>query len=670
MNRFFHLLLSLPIVSFSLNSQVRLLSYDASAVYSDSSRTITASVALRWLANEDLGPVTIHIPEGVNVVELRNTFGERLEFEPIAVTGTRYSLLKFDAEDATVSGDTGSCIIRVTIPPSSDEGRLVLTSHEILLFANDSIQWLPHLSSAIPEEYSLHVELPLSITILQNDWITVDTLERSIVRMRRSSVPDSFFSLFTLFGFFDITEYRSEEAGDTVSLFIRPGVIESPTGRSFVRRLTEARRYFYAKTRITPSVLFRRYFFIATDSSARDPFLLAPGLSVYRSPEILSEFDTLRFRLMPYDRWIDEAANEFLSSIGDSASILREGFRRYLTIRFGEERSMPGHREQRYRLTADLLTFYPFPPLVDAASASAAARSYYSSKAAYFFLMLEFLVGETSFDTAVQQWLDPSSGIPPAWNGLRRLLEAEYGSSLVWFFDQWLNSAGFPDLVMQWKSEKTIRGSHIVTVTVEQRGELFTVPVPIVFSFGARTVTKRIVIDQPKQEWRFTFPGAPTGAELDPQWTTLRWLRELRIPAHARSAMQYLTLAADTANAEREALYTIQLDPTNATGSAPLTWYVLGNIAAARGDNDTALEYFFKAVSSDASEFTGVDRLRSLVRYGNVMDRMGKRNDAVAIYQRAVREASADPVRFRSILRRAQRYLHTPFMVEDLQRHD
>ncbi len=667
MKRILLLLLIFPV---ALLSQVRLLSFDAGLKFSDSATALSGTVAFRWNATDEQRPFEVRIPEGMNVLSVRNAANEPLEYETIPPGGEGFSTLSIETEEAFGENDTGLCSIQFLLPSVNTPGRAQLNHREMLLFANDSMMWLPHIPLKIPEHYSLSIESPRSMLLLQQQWNTIDTLERSIVRLNRSSAPDSFYARFTLFGFVGVEEFRSEESGLSVSLYSPPGLIDGSTAVSLVRLMNDARVFFQKKTGIAPTLPHRKFFFTATDSTSRDPIVLAPGVELFRSPEMIAEFDTLYLKSSRHHRWIGVAAEEYCTPFGSTETVLREGFRRYLTVRFSESRGPEYRQEDRFALAADVLTFYPFPSIHEAEDIPPAAFPYYSSKAAYLFLMLEYLAGDDVFDAAVKRWLEGHSSAPLTWEGLRTIIEPEYGTPVPWFFDQWLKRTGLPDLVMQWKSEKTVRGTHIVKVTVEQRGELFTVPLPIVFSFGARTVTKRIVVEQSKQDFTFTFSGAPTGAEMDPHGTALRWLRELRIPAHARSALQFLSLAADTVNAEREARYTLELDPTNATGSAPPAYDVLGTIATARGDLDGGAEYFFKAISSDATTLTAGDRLRSLLRYGNVTELSGKRNEAVTIYQRVLREASVAPARHRSIIRQAQYFLRNSFTITDWQRHD
>jgi hypothetical protein len=182
---------------------------------------------------------------------------------------------------------------------------------------------------------------------------------------------------------------------------------------------------------------------------------------------------------------------------------------------------------------------------------------------------------------------------------------------------------------------------------------------------GARIIQKQIIASQQQQEFSFVFPTPPDRVELDPEYYILRWLLEIRILAHARSAQLFLSINRDVTTSEREALYTIQLDPNNSTGSIPFAFYTLGKIAVLKNDLEKGKEYFLKAMPLSGTRETEPYKLWSLIRYANIIEMEGKRDDAVVLLQRAIVEGGKDPLIFERTIIEAEKYLREHFVSSD-----
>ena len=113
---------------------------------------------------------------------------------------------------------------------------------------------------------------------------------------------------------------------------------------------------------------------------------------------------------------------------------------------------------------------------------------------------------------------------------------------------------------------------------------------------------------------------------------------------------------------EQEALLTLQLDPNNNTGTAPIAYFSLGKIAVIKNDPDKAKELFLKAMQSAATDEAQLYPLLSLVRYANIVEMEGKRNEALPLYQRAILEGKKNPLIYAPVIVEAEKYLRTEFI--------
>ena len=318
-------------------------------------------------------------------------------------------------------------------------------------------------------------------------------------------------------------------------------------------------------------------------------------------------------------------------------------------------------RQERFDAASDALTFFPYGPLAAGHTLPYNTNDVLARRGGYVFGMLEYLLGKESMDSVIRAITLPERSTSLTIRDLQSLCELQYGTPMNWFFDQWLFRSALPEILLQWRTERTVRGMTLVRVSLEQRGELFSLPVPIAFRIGPRTVIKRVRLDLAKQEFTFPFSRVPSSVDLDPDLLLLRWLLELRISAHARTSLQYLSITKDAANAEKEALYTLQLDPNNATGSAPLASFVLGNTAMIAGDKEKAKTKFSEAAAFTGTEEYDAYRLLSLVRYGNILDLEGKREEALTAYRRAAADGMRDPVFTAQAIVEAERFIARPF---------
>lgn len=113
-------------------------------------------------------------------------------------------------------------------------------------------------------------------------------------------------------------------------------------------------------------------------------------------------------------------------------------------------------------------------------------------KTAYIFHMLKNEVGDERFNAAIRRFWKDYRGRIAGWNDIRKVFEAETGTDLGWFFDQWLNRTGAPTLSLSDVQIIPMARGYRVTIKVKQSTPTWrlNVPVDVIASKG----TKRINI--------------------------------------------------------------------------------------------------------------------------------------------------------------------------------
>lgn len=551
---------------------------------------------------------------------------------------------------------------------SSCSAPLFINAHEFLLPYTSAQSWLPQLHEWKTKAGSVELSADSGFTIVAEtdpDSI-IRTGDRTVWKWHASSAPLE--HLVTLCGSKNIAEItqRSDDSLTAISFLIRPDRFNESFARAAAAQLAGAAGYFSNLCGRKGEPLQMKFVFIG-DDDIDESFSKIGRMIIERNSPKHTVFDSTIYTRSVNNPFLYRLAEEFAPVTSDSDAVLSAGWAGYLVTRYLLSANTSAETAQHERLDCmvNALSFFPSAPLSAGRTAAANSDEVLSYKGRYFFLMLEYLIGRESFDSVAARMFRQAAAAPVSVNEFRNLCEQEYGSPLEWFFRQWLTRSSAPEFVMQWKSEKTQRGIHLVTVVIEQRGELYSMPLPLVFSFGNRNITKRVIADQYRQEYTFQFTGAPSSVSLDPQYTILRWLLETRILAHARSSRLFRIYNKDLVSSEREARLTLQLDPDNNTGTAPIAYFSLAKIAVIRNDLEQAKEFFVSAMQSSATDEAALYPLLSLVRYGNVVEMEGHREDAVAIYQRAIAEGNANPLLYAPAIIEAEKYLHENFISAD-----
>jgi aminopeptidase N len=101
-------------------------------------------------------------------------------------------------------------------------------------------------------------------------------------------------------------------------------------------------------------------------------------------------------------------------------------------------------------------------------------------KATMVFQMLKNLVGEKTFYEALRAFIDKNRFRPASWKDIRASFEEASGKKLDWFFSQWVDEKGEPDIGLK-NVAVNYRGSKaIVSFDLVQKGKAYRLLVPVV----------------------------------------------------------------------------------------------------------------------------------------------------------------------------------------------
>ncbi len=101
-------------------------------------------------------------------------------------------------------------------------------------------------------------------------------------------------------------------------------------------------------------------------------------------------------------------------------------------------------------------------------------------KATMVFHMLKNLVGEKTFYSALRTFIEKNSFRQASWADIKASFEAASGKKLDWFFRQWVDEKGVPDIELE-NVALNYRGSKaVVSFDLVQKGKAYRLLVPVV----------------------------------------------------------------------------------------------------------------------------------------------------------------------------------------------
>ncbi|MBC7545186.1 MAG: hypothetical protein H7338_20865, partial [Candidatus Sericytochromatia bacterium] len=104
---------------------------------------------------------------------------------------------------------------------------------------------------------------------------------------------------------------------------------------------------------------------------------------------------------------------------------------------------------------------------------------------------------------------------------LRKLAEKASNESLGWWFDQWVDRAGSPQLALQGVKVEPLGTGFRLSGTVVQTGSIYRLKVPLVVITGDREERFQISLMRENQPFAVVVSAAPTTARLDPDYQIL-----------------------------------------------------------------------------------------------------------------------------------------------------
>ncbi|MFZ2196304.1 MAG: ChaN family lipoprotein, partial [Thermodesulfovibrionales bacterium] len=153
-------------------------------------------------------------------------------------------------------------------------------------------------------------------------------------------------------------------------------------------------------------------------------------------------------------------------------------------------------------------------------------------KSAMVFHMLRKMVGDEIFFSSIRRFVEKNSFKAASWDELRDAFESGYGQKLEWFFKQWVDESGVPDLQIS-NPELKYRGAKvIISFTVEQKTNKYKLLLPVLLKLRRGEVRKVFEIEKDSTllEMEMEALETPAALILDDNYDLFRKLSGAEFP--------------------------------------------------------------------------------------------------------------------------------------------
>ncbi|MEW6570324.1 MAG: ChaN family lipoprotein [Nitrospirota bacterium] len=210
-----------------------------------------------------------------------------------------------------------------------------------------------------------------------------------------------------------------------------------------------------------------------------------------------------------------------------------EGLTTYLSDHLYKEKEGKGW-EYRKKILTDYKSYVT--PEKEFALREFKGRTDYASKAigygkgAMVFHMLKNLIGEDSFYGGLRQLLKEKEFEETSWKDLRMTFEQASGTSLDWFFSQWLDRKGIPSLRIRDPNVTVMEGIPKVLFDIVQDGEPYLLGLPILIKTDREEVAKILDIRGERKKIELSVTGNPQHMVFDRNYDVMRDISDDEYP--------------------------------------------------------------------------------------------------------------------------------------------
>jgi len=276
-------------------------------------------------------------------------------------------------------------------------------------------------------------------------------------------------------------------------------------------------------------------------------------------------------------------------------------------------------------------------------------QSIVASKGAWVLYMLGQLIGKEKLNTLLIDWYRQHVGNYATTPEFVRFVQEQSGADYKWFFMQWVESTGVPDIRVDYSILKRRDGTFAVRGQIKQDQELFRMPLEMLIETKGQEERKKITLSGKTTSFNFTTQTLPVWVKLDPDGKILRDSEQMQVQVQIALGEEYQA-KGEYVEAIRAFEKARELDPRSS-----LAAYRMGEVMFLQHSFTNAANAFRDALNGDLKP----DWVETWthIYMGKIYDILNQRERATAEYQKAINTKND----YNGAQAEAQKYLKEPF---------
>jgi aminopeptidase N len=143
--------------------------------------------------------------------------------------------------------------------------------------------------------------------------------------------------------------------------------------------------------------------------------------------------------------------------------------------------------------------------------------------------LLRRMAGEVAYSRIAGK--HASEGPERSWDEIKGRFEKELGQDLGWFFKQWVDRKGLPDLRVEQASVQRNGSRFKISFDLVQKGDVYTLDVPVRISFiHGKDQSEMVKLESDTKKVVLFVDGEPSAVVIDPEYDVPRRLTDAETP--------------------------------------------------------------------------------------------------------------------------------------------
>ena len=331
---------------------------------------------------------------------------------------------------------------------------------------------------------------------------------------------------------------------------------------------------------------------------------------------------------------------------------LQDGFATYAALSYVEAKYPDRYQTELAKQAVNALKYEEKAAVgkgFDLGEGTPEYQSIISSKGAWVLYMLGQLMGKDKLNAMLVDWYKEHADKVGTTPEFVKFVQARSGQDYKWFFMQWVESTGIPDLRVDYSIIKKKDGTFAVRGQVKQDQELFRMPLDVAIETKGQEEKKTMTLNGKSTSFNFPTQTLPVRLKLDPDGKILRDSEQMKVQVQIALGEEYQA-KGDYVEATRAFEKARELDPRNS-----LAAYRLGEVMFLQHSFTNAANAFRDTLNGDLKpEWV---ETWTHIYMGKIYDILNQRERATAEYQKAINSK----VDYNGAQAEAQKYLKEPF---------